>query len=363
MLELLHSYAIPRLESESTRTMSEKTYRVAIIGLGRMGSTIDDELPAGSPPYSVAAACQASDRLTVVAGADIDETKRTAFAERWGVTNLYADYEEMIRTESPDLVAICTKGVLHAEMAVRVAELGAPMIFCEKAIACSMEEADRVLDAVQANNTPFNTGVLRRFNRGFHQARELIEAGEIGEPKAAVHYAATNLLHGHIHSLDTLSFLLGDPKVESLYGELFPRDLAMEENRLDKDPNGIYQVRFANGVEAASVPAGGWEFEILGTRGSVRVMENGGRIILRQAQDPRGRVMQDVDVPQPESHSTTQFCLEDLVAAHEEGRPTLGNIEVTHHLTEVCLALAESHRRKERLTLPLENRALYVFHV
>ncbi len=343
--------------------MTKSTYRVAIIGLGRMGSTIDDELPAGSPPYSIAAACKASDQLVVVTGADIDPAKRTAFAERWGVDNLYEDYEEMIRQEKPDLVAICTKGVLHAEMATRVAELGAPMIFCEKAIACSMEEADRVLAAVQAKNTPFNTGVLRRFNKGFHLAKELIANGEIGEPKAAVHYAATNLLHGHIHSLDTLSFLLGDPKVESIRGELFPRDLAIEENRLDKDPNGIFQARFANGVEATSVPAGGWEFEVLGSRGSVRVMENGSRVTLRQAQDPKGRIMQDVDVPQPEVESTTQFCLEDLVAAYEEGRPTLGNIEVTHHLTEVCLALAESHRRNERITLPLENRSLYVFHV
>ena len=343
--------------------MAETTYRVAIIGLGRMGSTIDDEFPAGSPPYSIAAASMASDRLEVVAGADIDAAKRTAFRERWGVNALYDDYEEMIRQETPDLVAICTKGVLHAEMATRVAELDVPMIFCEKAIACSMDEADRVLQAVQAKNTPFNTGVLRRFNRGFHLAKELIEQGEIGEPKAAVHFAATNLLHGHIHSLDTLSFLLGDPNIESIRGELFPRDLTIESNRLDKDPHGIYQVRFANGVEATSVPAGGWEFEVLGSRGIVRVMENGKYVTLRQAQDTRGRVMSDVDVPQPEAHSTTQFCLEDLVAAYEEERPTLGNIEVTHHLTEVCLAVAESHRCNARITLPLENRSLYVFHV
>ncbi|MCB0105073.1 MAG: Gfo/Idh/MocA family oxidoreductase, partial [Caldilineaceae bacterium] len=91
--------------------MAEKPYRVAIIGLGRMGSTIDDELPAGSPPYSIAAACRASDRLEVVTGADIDAAKRDAFAERWGVNNLYEEYETMIQQEQPDLVAICTKGV------------------------------------------------------------------------------------------------------------------------------------------------------------------------------------------------------------------------------------------------------------
>ena len=37
--------------------------------------------------------------------------------------------------------------------------------------------------------------------------------------------------------------------------------------------------------------------------------------------------------------------LEDLVAAYEEQRPTLGNVQICHHLTEVCLAIGESHRR------------------
>lgn len=340
-----------------------KQYRVAIIGLGRMGSTIDNELPAGSPAYSVAAACAASDRLSVVAGADIDPARRSAFQERWGVSALYDDYVQMVRQEQPDLVAICTRGVLHAEMSVRVAEENAPMIFCEKAIACSVAEADAVLEAVGSRNIPYNTGVLRRFNRTYHQARALIANGDIGELRAAVHFAPTNLLHGHIHSLDTLSFLLGDPGIESVWGELLPRDMQIEHNRLDKDPNAIYQVRFANGVEASSVPAGGWEFEIVGSRGSVRVLNNGGGILLRCANDERGRAFETVPLDLPAPHSSTQFCLEDLLDAHEEQRPSLGNIQITHHLTVSCLAVAESHRQHRRITLPEVDRDLYIFHV
>ena len=343
--------------------MDKSVYRVAVIGLGRMGSTIDDELPAGSPAYSVSAAVKQSDRLQLVAGADIDPAKRDAYQARWGVNALYDDYRTMLRQEQPDLVAICTKGVLHAEMAVAVAEANPPMIFCEKAIACSMQEADAVLEAVGSRNIPFNTGVLRRFNRTYHKARALIGAGEIGEVRAAVHYAATNLLHGHIHSLDTLSFLLGDPKVTSVRGELFPRDLKIENNRLDKDPNGIFQATFENGVEATSVPAGPWEFEVLGTLGRVRVLNNGGGVRMRKASPEKRNSFADVEVDSPPAHSATQFCLEDLVDAYEEKRPSLGNVQICHHLTEVCLAIGESHRRGERISLPLDNRELYIFHV
>lgn len=342
--------------------MPQKIYRVAIIGLGRMGSTIDDEFPDRSPPYSVAASCRASDRLQVVAGADIDPEKRSAFGQRWGVSALYEDYKAMISQEGPDIVAVCTRGHLHAPMATYAAEEGVMAIFCEKAIACSMEEADALRKAVIGNGVLFNSAVLRRFDLRYHQARDIIRQGDIGEPQAAVHYASTNLLHGHIHSIDTLSFLLDDPKVESIWGELHSIDHKIPDNRLDEDPYGIFQLTFASGVAATSVPAGNWEFEVLGDRGSVRLQNNGTGLLLRQTGSGKARVSNVVPVDPVPEHSATQFCLEDLVLAHEQGRDTLGPVDIAHHLTEVCLALAESHRQGRRISLPLQNRSLYIFH-
>lgn len=341
--------------------MTEKVYRVAIVGLGRMGSTIDAEMPEGYPPYSVAAACAASPRFEVVAGADIDAAKRDAFRDTWQVDALYDDYQEMMRQEQPDLVAVCTRGVLHSEMGVAVAEAGVPMLYLEKAIGCSLRECDAVRDAVNANGTVFNTGVLRRFNKTYHQARDLI-ANEIGDLVAAVHLARTNVLHGHVHSIDTLSFLMGDPAIVSVWGELTPRDLTVTDNRLDKDPNGIFEIEFANGVRAASVPGGVWEFEVIGTQGSVRVLNNGQANLLRKAGGGRN-VWEEVAVPELPRHSVTLSVLEDLADAYEEKRPALGHVDVTHHVTEACFAIVESHRQQQRVSLPLADRDLYVFHV
>ncbi|MBT7551656.1 MAG: Gfo/Idh/MocA family oxidoreductase, partial [Gemmatimonadetes bacterium] len=141
------------------------TYKVAIIGLGRMGSTIDDE-GHFEVPYSVAASTKASTRLELVAGADLQSEKRDAFAERWNVA-VYEDFREMITAEKPDLVAVCTAACLpkpankapdansrsdsHADLAVAVADLGVPMLFVEKAMASSMQRADEIRDAVKRN--------------------------------------------------------------------------------------------------------------------------------------------------------------------------------------------------------------------
>ena len=53
--------------------MSEKTYRAAVIGLGRMGSTFDDEIKQGGQffmPYCHAPTYVASPHTELVAGAD-----------------------------------------------------------------------------------------------------------------------------------------------------------------------------------------------------------------------------------------------------------------------------------------------------
>ena len=153
------------------------TYRVGIIGLGRMGSTIDDQLPKHRHPFSIAAACAQSERLELVAGADIMAEKVDAFKEKWGIESTYDDYSEMIQKENLDLVAICTTatglpkpgkrapspnfvGESHATIATEIANSGVPMVFLEKAIACSMKKADDVLEAFTKHGTLLNTGVL-----------------------------------------------------------------------------------------------------------------------------------------------------------------------------------------------------------
>ena len=347
-----------------------------------MGSTIDDE-GHSREPYSIAAACRATERLTVAAGADLRAERRDAFRDRWGVEALYEDYMEMVEKEKPDLVAVCTtasglqkpaneapdssfRGDSHAELTIALANAGVPMLYVEKAMASSMAQADAILDAVKRNETVINTGVLRRFDESYHAVRDAISSGEIGEPKAVVHFAPSSLMHGHIHSIDTVSFLLGDPKITAVRGELLPRNLQIEDHHLARDPNAIYQLRFENGVEACSIAAGEWEFEVIGTAGTVRSINNGAGTTLRKPGAMVGRRQSWDVVPfsckSPKSPVVS--CLEDLVSAFEAGYPTLGHVDVAHHITEACFAVAESHREGGIwIDLPLQERGLYIFHV
>ena len=84
---------------------------------------------------------------------------------------------------------------------------------------------------------------------------------------------------------------------------------------------------------------------------------------MRKAVQHAGKriVFRDAPYPPYKARSATVVCLEDIVKAVEENRPTLGDVEITHRATELCLAVAESHRQGGvRVKLPLEN---HVWHV
>ncbi|MBM4050114.1 MAG: hypothetical protein FJ279_33885, partial [Planctomycetes bacterium] len=63
-------------------------YKAAVVGCGRMGGTIDDEvkdLPTLVHPYSHSAGYKACPRTNLVAGADPVEEKARKVCQRWDI--------------------------------------------------------------------------------------------------------------------------------------------------------------------------------------------------------------------------------------------------------------------------------------
>ena len=72
-------------------------YTAAVIGLGRMGSTFDDEIdqargPGGDNrgpglilPYCHGPSYYSSEKISLIAGADPDSEKREKFGKRWEI--------------------------------------------------------------------------------------------------------------------------------------------------------------------------------------------------------------------------------------------------------------------------------------
>jgi len=347
--------------------MAEWTYRACLIGCGRMGATIDDEVRDRPDsfrwlPYSHAAACTAIDRVALAAVADVLPEKVETVRRRYDVPRGYTDYREMIRKEQPDILCIATRPGPHEEQVCFAAENGVRAIYCEKPLCCSMAEADRMAAACERHGVRFNYGTQRRYNPVYRRIRRAIEEGAVGRPQAIIgHCGVGAALWSHTHAVDMLLFLASDGEVEIVQGAANVRDERWEGDRLTVDPGiPLGYARFQSGVHAYLVAASGYEFEISGTEGSIRTLNDGLGIQWRRIQKPWD-LREEAPFPDVERESGTVCGIRELVTALDTGGDTSGGIRLAHRSMEMVLGFVASQRRGgAQVSLPLEERGLTV---
>ena len=343
-----------------------KIYRAGLIGCGRMGATIDDEVRDRPNshlflPYSHAAAVVACPRTELVAVCDPIEEKSLQIKERYQAKKAYSDYQEMIRAEGLDMVCIATRPSPHAETAVFAAENEVKGIYCEKPLCNSMAEADQILAACRRHGVKFNYGTQRRYVPMYQNVRQLIEAGELGEVQAIVGHCGVGAAQwGHTHAADMLLYLAGDGEVEYVQGTILAEEGDWDGDVLKVDPPiASAYVQFKNGVRAYLVGDGGYEFEVGGSKAKLRTQDNGMNYSLRKVGE--GGEFAEVNPPQVPIVSGTLKAIEDLVRALDEDGETQGDIAFACRSQEIVLGIIASHRRGgARVELPLADRNMAV---
>lgn len=120
------------------------------------------------------------DELELVAVADVRAENAQRAAREFGAAAHYSDYHELLARGDLDFVDICTPEFLHAEQTEAAAAAGLH-VFCEKPMAASVEEADRMIDACERANVKLMIGHSRRFTGRYQQIRAAIDRGDIGE--------------------------------------------------------------------------------------------------------------------------------------------------------------------------------------
>jgi predicted dehydrogenase len=112
---------------------------------------------------------------------DLDPEKARARGALWQAEKIFSSYEEALNDPNTDLVEILTPHHLHCEMAVAAAKAG-KHISLQKPMALNLDEADQIIAA--ANKSGVSLRVYENFvyYPPYIRAKELIEAGEIGDP-------------------------------------------------------------------------------------------------------------------------------------------------------------------------------------
>jgi predicted dehydrogenase len=200
----------------------------------------------------------------------------------------YRDYRTMLRHEELDVVSVATPNAFHAAQAVAALETGCHVL-CEKPLATTLAEADRILDAAKRNRRKLMVGFSHRMFTGPQKCKEFLDARKLGKPyMIRVRFAhggpypgwAKNawfykkrlskggaMLDMGIHAIDLCHWLIGP--IANVSGRA-----ATLIKKIEVDDNALLQLEFKNGalgyIEVGwTSPPGFSGFEIYGTKGSL----------------------------------------------------------------------------------------------
>ena len=229
--------------------MDRITIKVGLVGCGRIAQRhsglLGKRLVSGA---SLAAVC------------DVNREKSDAMGKSYGVP-CYEDFNQMMTGEHIDVVSVLTPSGLHAEHVIALAKYGKHIIV-EKPMALTLDSADDMIKACDANACRLFVIKQNRFNIPVLKLKEALVSGRFGKIVLGTvrvrwcrpqeyydmdKWRGTWSLDGGVlsnqasHHIDLLEWMLGD--VESVFA-MGATALA----KIEAEDTAVVTLRFKNGA-------------------------------------------------------------------------------------------------------------------
>lgn len=305
--------------------VNQKQVRVGLVGYKFMGKAHSHAYRDVSFYFDT----KAKPVLQAICGRNEEGVKEAAATMGW--QSYETDWRKLIARDDIDLIDIVTPNNSHAEIAIAAAQAG-KHVFCEKPLALTLEQSQRMLDAVEKNGVVHMINHNYRFAPAVQWAKKLIEEGRLGriyhiratylqdwimDPEFPLVWRLSKEVCGSgalgdlaAHSIDLARFLVGEFKEVSGIMETFIKERPIVEDSsglsgkgsseqkgpVEVDDASVFLARFVNGAigtfEATRFAGGnrnGNRFEINGEKGSIRWdMENMNNLDVYFHQDEDG---------------------------------------------------------------------------
>lgn len=150
---------------------------VGLIGLGKMMSGHIGGLLADNS-VRITAICDVEDERIAY-----NKNRIESYYKNRGESvsvKTHKDFRNLLADKSVDAVFIVTPDHWHAIISVLAARAG-KHIYCEKPLTFTVEEGQKIVDAVNANGVVFQTGSQQRSEKSFREAVRLAQSGMLGE--------------------------------------------------------------------------------------------------------------------------------------------------------------------------------------
>ncbi|MCJ7737086.1 MAG: Gfo/Idh/MocA family oxidoreductase, partial [Anaerolineae bacterium] len=147
--------------------MSQERIRIGIAGLGRSGWNIHGLIMG-----------ELADLYNVVAVADADAERREEANAKFGC-GMYETYDEFLCNEQIELVVVALPSFLHADATIAALETGKHVV-CEKPMAASLADSDRMIAAAHRSDGILSIFQNRRYAPDYLTVRRVIDSGLLG---------------------------------------------------------------------------------------------------------------------------------------------------------------------------------------
>lgn len=252
---------------------------------------------AGWPGERHAEGYLAYEDAELVAIADLDDTRRAAFARQYNVPQTYADYHDLLANPDIEAVSVALPNFLHRPAVIAALEAG-KHVLCEKPPAVTLADAQEMQDTAERKGLLLAYALQRRSTPASQALREKLQEGMLGEVYHArsvwtrtwgvpqglggwftdpTRAGGGALIDIGIHVLDLGWYLMGCPKPRTISGQVYNKFPALTKT----DDSAFALIRFDDGhslqLEASWVLTQDIDqmgVNLYGTRGGAHVDDN-----------------------------------------------------------------------------------------
>jgi len=210
-----------------------KNVKVAVIGYGgiaRAHSAGYNALKAEGEPIRLVAVCdidpdQLARKVAINTGADKSRLPADI--------RTYTSVDALIANEDFDMADICLPSYLHSEYAIKLLRAG-KHVLSEKPMALNVRQCDAMIEAAREAGRKLMIGQCLRFNACYLYLKDCVDSGRYGklrhlfmdrlsaQPRWGFEHwfeqtekSGGCILDMHIHDVDMVRFLLGEPEAVS----------------------------------------------------------------------------------------------------------------------------------------------------
>lgn len=317
--------------------------------------------------YAHGWALAACPEVLLVAAASRNPRNVADFCTEFSGAKGYTDYRQMIETERPDLVSVCAFPRDREAMVNAALEAGAKAVWIEKPFALGLGAAKRMMQTAEAKGARLFVNHQRRYGTPFRWLKDAA-CSRIGRLLTIqINQPGPSLLDFGSHLIDIALFCLeGRQAVE--VAAMVDRSRIHEKQGIPVESHLLASVKFDDGariiMEAGM--SGGSLSPIMRIDGSEGFAELNLDVPPGSASIFRARYSGESTISNPASdehfHHSQDPSLyvtraaRDIVRAMSEGGPTLIDSSEAIRGLEIMMAIYESGRTGQVVTLPLEQQ-------